>query len=505
MVGDVTDAELLPLAAGADGANVGNSGYLTMLDLFRVVVCACVLGQHSLLWADMSNNVVGTAFITILHYTRNGFFFLSGLVVCYAQITRPRSLLRFWGRRYVQIGIPYLAWTGIYVIFTILRPGGAWNQGGVYLWSDLRLGYYQLYVIIVLFQFYLVFPFLLKLLQSTQHHALIMGISVAIALLVGADLHWNPDIGVVGHDIHQIGNAWLWSRNLISYQVYFVAGALVAFHFNQVIDFIRRWQRWILLASGAVGVTMIVWYADVIARGQSTGSASDIYEPIAVAWSFAVIAALLVVSWRWAQGRGGAAAPAVVGVRERRSGWWTSVGSGSGWSRFGRPHLPSVTYLAELTGGFYLCHILFINMIRAALYSNFIGGTHLPWPIRTLTFYVGTAVVAVAFVSLILRTPLRWVLGGPVRSEQRQRDTVEFAALRAGSGTRTARSGNGTASWARRTALNSGRGGRSHAPGQPDDSGDPDDGPVDSDHPGDPEGPTPAGPSGLLVEQRSLS
>ncbi len=133
-----------------------------------VLACACVLGQHSFLWTDMANNVVGTGFITFLHFTRNSFFFLSGLVVCYAQITRPRTVWGFWVRRYVQMGIPYLAWTGIYVLFTILRPGGSWSQWGTYLWSDLRLGYYQLYVVVVLFQFYLVFPFLLKLLKSTS-------------------------------------------------------------------------------------------------------------------------------------------------------------------------------------------------------------------------------------------------------------------------------------------------------------------------------------------------
>jgi hypothetical protein len=66
-------------------------------------------------------------------------------------------------------------------------------------------------------------------------------------------------------------------------------------------------------------------------------------------------------------------------------------------------------------------------MIRAILYSSLIGGEHLPWPIRTATFYVGTAVVAVTFVSLITRTPLRWVLGGPVRAEQRVRDNAEVA------------------------------------------------------------------------------
>ena len=184
-----------------------------MFDLFRVVACACVLGQHSLLWTDMSNNVVGTAFITMLHFTRNSFFFLSGLVVCYAQITRPCTVWGFWVRRYIQIGIPYLAWTGIYVLFTILRPGGSWSQWGTYLWSDLRLGYYQLYVVVVLFQFYLVFPFLLKLLKSTstRQHVLIMSISVAIAVFIGTDLHYQPDIGAISHYIHDIGSKWVWS------------------------------------------------------------------------------------------------------------------------------------------------------------------------------------------------------------------------------------------------------------------------------------------------------
>jgi hypothetical protein len=71
-------------------------------------------------------------------------------------------------------------------------------------------------------------------------------------------------------------------------------------------------------------------------------------------------------------------------------------------------------------------------MVRAILYSSLIGGEHLPWPIRTAIFYAGTAVIAVTFVSLITRTPPRWVLGGPVRPEQRVRDNAEVARRAAG-------------------------------------------------------------------------
>jgi peptidoglycan/LPS O-acetylase OafA/YrhL len=419
------------------------AGYLTMFDFFRVVVCACVLGQHSFLWTDMANNDIGTGFITMLHYTRNAFFFLTAVVVCYAQVTRPRSVVRFWIRRYIQIGVPYLAWTAIYVVFTILRPGGAWGQARSLFWSDLRLGYYQLYVIVVLFQFYLVFPFLLNLLQvtSTRVHVALLALSIAIALFIGVDLHFNPHIGIVGHDVHQIGNDWVWSRNLISYQAYFIAGVLVAFHFERVVGFVRRNYRSIVWASGLFGLGTLLWYVHTVDTGSTAASASDIYEPIAVAWSFAAIAAICALGCRWADRRAlvaGVAGVAGVGGVAGVDGAGSPSGAGSAGAALGawirawatRLRRPSITYLAELTGGFYLCHILFINMIRAILYSHLVGGAHLPWPIRTAIFYLGTLVVAVTFVSLILRTPLRWVIGGPVRAEQRVRDNAEVARRR---------------------------------------------------------------------------
>jgi peptidoglycan/LPS O-acetylase OafA/YrhL len=450
MIRDVTDApqlgveadagssDLAGRGAGSDadarGSGAGSrirarAGYLTMFDFFRVAVVACVLGQHSLLWTDMSKNVVGTGFITMLHFTRNAFFFLSGVVVCYAQITRPRSLRGFWTRRYVQIGVPYLAWTLIYVAFTILRPGGTWEKTWSYFWTDIRIGYYQLYVIVVLFQFYLVLPFFLKLLRvtSARTHVVIMTLSVAIALFIGVVLHYDPDLGVVGRAVHDIGNGWVWSRNLVSYQVFFVAGVLVAYHFDAVMAFVRRWHHQIVIVSAGVGTGTLLWYMVVIWQGAKLSSASDIFEPIAVVWSLGAIAGVFALSWQWDQRRARRAALPGPEASPSSDGGALGAPRRGLLSRRGRPRLLSITYLADLTGGFYLCHILFLNMVRAILYSNLIGGEHLPWPIRTAIFYVGTAVVAVTFVSLITRTPLRWVLGGPVRPEQRVRDNEDVA------------------------------------------------------------------------------
>ena len=78
-------------------------------------------------------------------------------------------------------------------------------------------------------------------------------------LFIGVVLHFNPDLGVVGHAVHDIGRRWVWSRNLVGYQVYFVAGVLVAFHFERVQGFVRRWHRQILVVSAGVGVGTLLW------------------------------------------------------------------------------------------------------------------------------------------------------------------------------------------------------------------------------------------------------
>jgi peptidoglycan/LPS O-acetylase OafA/YrhL len=63
-----------------------------MLTLYRVIACAAVVGNHSFIWANMASNVIGTGFITMLHLSRNAFFFLSGLVIDLVLPDRPHPI-----------------------------------------------------------------------------------------------------------------------------------------------------------------------------------------------------------------------------------------------------------------------------------------------------------------------------------------------------------------------------------------------------------------------------
>jgi Acyltransferase family len=301
--------------------------------------------------------------------------------------------LGFWRRRYVQIGVPFLAWTAIYWVFTMVSDG-TWNQAWPILWNYVVFGYYQLYFVVVLLLLYLVYPALLRALRAASHHGAIMLASLLFALALAADLHYTSSFGVVGDWTRDIARVWPWGRNPITYQEQFVAGILVALHFDQVRDFIERWYRQVIAGAVLMGVAATLWYLIAVWTGSTPGRASDLYQPIAFLWFTVAVAALECGTWMWFR-------------RSRRR-------------RGHAPRIFSAEYLAGLTGGIFFCHVLFLNLVRSGLGAT--GLTpHLGWAGMVATTFVLTIGSAALFTALILRTPLRWVLGGPVRAEQRAR------------------------------------------------------------------------------------
>ena len=398
-------ASTAELSARPDEPAVGTlpgtrGGYIGQFDSYRVIACCAVVLQHSLLWTIAAGNTSAWAFVMLLHFSRTAFFFLAAFLLTCSQINRPRSTLDFWRRRYVQIGVPFLAWTAIYWVFTMIA-GGTWNQAGSLFWQDLVFGYYQLYFVVVLLLLYLVYPALLRALRATSHHGVIMVASLVFALALAADLHYTASFGVVGDWTHDVGAVWPWGRNPITYQEQFVAGILVALHFDQVRDFVERWYRQVITGAVLIGVAATLWYLIAVWTGSTPGRASDLYQPIAFLWFTAAVAALECGTWMW--------------YRRRRPRGHHA------------PRVFSAEHLAGLTGGIFFCHVIFLNLVRSGLGAA--GLTpHLGWAGMVATTFVLTIGSAALFTALILRTPLRWVLGGPVRAEQRARLNSQVAA-----------------------------------------------------------------------------
>ena len=203
---------------------------------------------------------------------------------------------------------------------------------------------------------------------------------------------WTRDIAAV----------WPWGRNPITYQEQFVAGILVALHFDQVRDFVERWYRQVIAGAVLMGVVATLWYLVAVWTGSTPGRASDLYQPIAFLWFTAAVAALECGTWMWYRRRTAAPGDAA-------------------------PRVFSAEYLAGLTGGIFLSHVLFLNLVRSGLGAAGSRPTS-AGPAWSATTFVLTMGSAALFTALILRTPLRWVLGGPVRAEQRARLGLERPA-----------------------------------------------------------------------------
>jgi peptidoglycan/LPS O-acetylase OafA/YrhL len=389
------DQPNVALEAPADGGpfSSASGGYIGQFDSFRVIACCAVVLQHSLLWTIAAGNTTAWAFVMLLHFSRTAFFFLAAFLLTYSQITRPRSTLAFWRRRYVQIGVPFLAWTGIYWIFT-MAWGDSWGQAWPLLWNYVVYGYYQLYFAVVLLLLYLVFPPVLRAIRASSHHVAIMVTSLLFALLLAADLHYTASFGAVGDWTRDVASKWPWARNPITYQEQFAAGILVALHWDQVRAFVERWYRQVIAGAILMGIAATMWYLVAVWSGSAPGRASDLYQPIAFLWFTAAVAALECGAWMWFRRRA---------RRPRRA-----------------PRFFTAEYLAGLTGGIFFCHVLFINLVRSGLGG--VGLTpHLGWAGMVAVTFGLTMGSAALFTALILRTPLRWVLGGPVRAEQRAR------------------------------------------------------------------------------------
>jgi peptidoglycan/LPS O-acetylase OafA/YrhL len=386
-----TTSRALPSGATTPPGRTG--GYLGQFDSYRIPACAAVVFQHSLLWTVAAGNVTAWALVMLLHFSRTAFFFLTALLLTYSQVTRPRSTLGFWRRRYVQLGVPYLVWTAAYWVYESIRSGGSAGHLWSVLWHDFIFGYYQLYFAVVLFQLYLVFPFLLRLLQRRRHHARIMAGSLCFALVLAGGIHWPYAYGIVGQWILWMKAHWPWSRDPLTYQEQFIAGILVALHLDEVYRFAQRWYRHMIALALAVGVAATLWYLVAVWTGDETGRASTLYQPIAFLWFTAAVAALECGTLLWYQ--------------------WSS-------RRSKRQGALSAEYLAGLTGGIFFCHVLFIELVLSALGMTGLG-PHLGWFGKVAVLYVSTLLLAGTFTALALRTPFAWPLTGPIRSTQRTR------------------------------------------------------------------------------------
>jgi peptidoglycan/LPS O-acetylase OafA/YrhL len=365
--------------------------YLRQFDLYRVVAFVCVIAQHAVLWPVPAGSDVGWSLVMVLHATREVFFFLSALVAGYSQLATPRPFVSLWTRRIGAVLVPFLAWTGIYFVYTLASSSGRVTAGST-LVNDLLNGYYQLYFLVVLFQVYLVLPGIVWLVRRTRRcHGVLFGASLALQLgMMTVSHYFSWHTGPL-HAMRAVDLVLINPRYVMGYQLYIVSGVLAACHIADLQRFVERCSARVLWGVLGLGVVAEAYYAYGLEIGSPPGHASDLFQPVAALWFLAACAGLWALGSRWAL-RAAMRAPT---ARDRL-----------------------VTWGADASGGFYLAHVLVLQLLFTGLVHAGLTGKA-DWGAASAVLFVGTLGLTGGLVALLLRSPLRTVLTGPDRRRER--------------------------------------------------------------------------------------
>jgi peptidoglycan/LPS O-acetylase OafA/YrhL len=225
----------------------------------------------------------------------------------------------------------------------------------------------------VIMQFYVVFPLVLMLLRRTRgHHGLVLAVAAVAQVTISIMTHWNMLPTLMVRYAQQ---------DALSYLLYLIGGAIVAFHIEQVDAWVRRNAHLILALTliAAIAAEAIYYLA---LHGVTTvlGSGSDPFQPSVIPFNIGAITCgylagvALVQPWR-----------------SRRTKALVRVGSDDSY-------------------GIYLSQMLFVVALTSLGWGRL--NAVLPWPVVCLLTVVIIFTCCIALTGLLARTPLAVPLTG---------------------------------------------------------------------------------------------
>jgi peptidoglycan/LPS O-acetylase OafA/YrhL len=351
-------------------AGGGPRRHLDAVDVVRMVMVSGVIAVHVIGYTTNPNDVLAGAVTNLLHVNREVFFVLSAFVLTYVYGTRRGwSLKKFWAKRYLYVGVPYLTWTVVYY-FADDSEQAPWLRALHRFGTDVAQGTarYHLYFLLVTMQIYAVFPLLLWLLRATRrHHGALLAVCFGFQLGLTTVLHYRlPGPPFLGF--------WLGAPDpfLLSYVLYVVAGGVAGMHFEELTAWVRAHHRSVgWLAMGGLSLSAVTYCFDHFVLGQNVAQASEVFQPMVAVTTAAAVAGLFSLGVRWAD-RGA-----------------------------DRPLRKTVSYAADSSFGIYLAHPLLLQVlliVAAPIVHPAVAG-HIPsW--------------AVLPVDLLVVVPALFVLSG---------------------------------------------------------------------------------------------
>jgi peptidoglycan/LPS O-acetylase OafA/YrhL len=357
----------------------------------RPIKQTAVISTHALIYfAPLSTSLVASGMLTLTHFSRDAFLFVSACMLAYSYRDSAKvDLAHYWKRRFMAVGLVYIAWSIIYFPVASLHnsssfpyfslPASAiFSLNGLHNFLfALATGYYHLYFLLVLLEFYLVFPWLFVFLR--RH------VSWRLPILVAA-LAWQIVFPMV------IRRGWLdfvvtskvETRLVFSYPLYLVGGVIAAFYLERFHDWVIKHRYQLLVATvvlAAVPLVIDYYAAHGVSMPLLVVPGGNPFAAFVIPYDVGAIVAVYLLG--------------VYLVSPKRSARTRAiVASGS-----------------EAAYGIYVSQILWILWLQS--WGEQFHIIHsVPWLVMTLFAVVFTYLVGWLFSALVARTPLaRAVVG----------------------------------------------------------------------------------------------
>ncbi len=286
--------------------------HLYEVDFMRAFIILGVLCVHVISFFDLfttAGSSMKTGFdvaLVALHFTREAFMFITGLVLFIVYYHKPFTAKDFWLKRFKLIMIPYLVWTLVYMFFSgTYLPNFSWQPWhliSTYLIGITTGNQFYLYYLVISMQLYLIFPIFIPLMRKLEKYHVwifIASFILEIALMwLNQHVFETMNLNTVPASIRWL--IYYRDRNILTYQFWFVSGAILAAHYQKIKNFFLQ-KKW-LIYGGVLLMLAVLWSHQALQRGVYHESESFlvlVLQPIMIPFSFMVSLTLwrLGISW----------------------------------------------------------------------------------------------------------------------------------------------------------------------------------------------------------------
>ncbi len=241
------------------------------------------------------------------HFAVPVFVFISGWVLA-ARYTGYFSIREFYRRRAKTILIPYLVFSGLYLLVAVegtIGLAGVPSPERVAEALLLGTAAYNLWFFALIIQLYLLFPLIVRGYDLFDREGAALYLLLALLFLLGL---WNAGAHLAGALV-----APEWYTVLIrlfpSHLFYFVAGIHVARHTGEFRSTLRSLSPAGVIAAAGAGALLLggIWMAALLHYGSIGGSSLAVFcvyrllEPL---YYVPVVAVLVLAAWQLEEGGG---------------------------------------------------------------------------------------------------------------------------------------------------------------------------------------------------------